>query len=333
MRGVRSPQTVDWYQRRLRSLINFVGQEYQLEQVTIGDLRRWRASLAERTTRYDNHPSKPQEEGGLSSWTLYGYVRCARSFFRWIEREGLMAKNIAERFELPKRSKIPRKGIADNVADKIVAQALAKDPRDYAIVMFLADTAARVGGVVKLRLADLDLVAGRATVVEKGAGGHGLGRTVFLGPEAVRAMHTWLAIRPDVGDDHVFLGMRGSLTTSGIYQILKRLAREAGCEGYGWNPHNWRHAAARSMLQRGASLAYVSQILGHSDIEVTARFYATFAVDELQAAHVKYSRFTTEVKNETVSDGGGIVCGDWPALPSISSPDPAGRTQNVARRA
>ena len=294
MKGVRSPQTIDWYGRRLKSLVNFVGTNKDLDRVTVSDLRLWRAYLADRTTRYDNHPTKPQEVGGLSSWTLYGYVRCARSFFKWLNREEMIATNIVERLELPARSRIPRKGVADDVADKILATVRSSgNARDYALILFLADTAARRGGAVELRLEDLDLKAGRATVREKGCGGHGLGRTVFLGPEAVKAMMAWLDVRPDVKDDHVFLGRFGEpLKETGVYQVFRRQAHKAGIENYGWSPHSWRHAAARSMLKRGASLAHVSQILGHSDIEVTARFYGTFAVDELQDAHVKYSRFT-----------------------------------------
>jgi len=296
MQGVRSPATIAWYKNRLSSLVAFVGAGTQLEHVTLEDLRRWRAALAERNVRWGANSSRPAVEGGLSSWTLYGHVKTARALFRWLVAESVLQKNIADRLELPHRSKIPRRGVDDKVADAIIAVARTGCERDYALIMFMAETACRVGGIAGLRVGDLDLENGRATVVEKGLGGHGLGRTVFFGKETAKAIRAWLKVRPASADDHVFLGVNGALRESGVYQCVERLARRAGIQGLGWNPHNWRHSAARSLLQRGASLAHVSQILGHSDIEVTARFYASFSVVELQDAFVRYSRYTTTIE-------------------------------------
>jgi integrase/recombinase XerD len=161
-----------------------------------------------------------------------------------------------------------------------------------ALCWFLYSTACRVGGLVGLTLADLDLDRGRARVCEKG----NKTRSVFLMPEAVEALRAWLPGRAVTAGDpqhalkgqgHVFLGQRGPLTTSGVYQILKRLAARAGVPA-GWNPHNWRHRRLRDLQAAGMPLGLVSQIAGHASVEVTAGIYGWLSPDELQREFGKY---------------------------------------------
>jgi len=208
MAGVLSNQTVTWYRGRLHPLVEFVGGDRVLSTLTIEDLRRWRASLTERKTRYMNCQYRREVPGGLSRFTLQSHVRAVRAFFRWCVEEELLAVNPARRLESPSLPDNPRKGIDEGDMLKII-EAAKRDPRDYAIVCFLASTGARVGGVAGLTIDDLDLAAGRATVREKGKGGAGKARSVFLLPWTIQAMRRWLTTRPDVpGCDRVFLSRR-----------------------------------------------------------------------------------------------------------------------------
>ncbi len=296
MTGVKSPATVKWYASRLKSLAVFIGADRDVTSITIADLRKWRAALNGKATRFEDHPTRPTESGGLASETFRGYVRAVRIFFRWLVAEDVLSKNPADRLELPPRSKLPRKGIEAGDMQHIIEAAHSphgyayNQARDYALTLFMADTACRAGGIYNLKVADLDLPNRRATVTEKGLGGNGLPRAVFLEPDTVKAVQAWLDQRPaDWPDaDYVFNTPKGSLTYSGVYLVIKRLAKHAEVTT-GWNPHNWRHGAARAMLNNGASLAHVQQILGHADVSTTARFYGTFATRELQDAHDRYS--------------------------------------------
>lgn len=290
MIGVLSDQTVKWYATKLKSLKDYLGANHRLDSITLSDLRKWRALLEKRTTRYDSHPTKPVQQGGLAPETFRSIVRGVRLFFRWCVAEGLLVTNPAERLELPKREKNPRKGIAESDMHHII-DAAKSDTRDYALCLFMADTACRAGGITTLKISDLDLANRRAIVTEKGLGGHGLPRAVFFEQDTTEALRAWLQERetwPHHETEYVFIGTRGPLTYSGVYLLIKRIAKSLGLAG-GWNPHNWRHGAARAMLKNGASLAHVQQILGHADVSTTARFYATFATRELQEAHDRYS--------------------------------------------
>ncbi|MBN1956041.1 MAG: tyrosine-type recombinase/integrase, partial [Anaerolineae bacterium] len=113
-------------------------------------------------------------------------------------------------------------------------------------------------------------------------------RYVYLKERTTDALRSWLSVRPSGKGDAVFVGLRGPLTESGIYQVLRRLAKAADIEGR-HNPHSMRHGWARGALRNGADISDVSQILGHSDIAVTVKFYGQWADDELKERHDQFS--------------------------------------------
>ncbi|MBE0684516.1 MAG: tyrosine-type recombinase/integrase [Anaerolineaceae bacterium] len=294
MEGVKSKRTVQWYRQKLVSLSIALG-DCSLEEIELRMLRRWRAELASRDQTHINHPNRAPVDGEMSPLTLHGHVRACRRFFHWCQEEGYLERNIAERLELPPKPKAVRKGIKESARDKIIAAAEGS-PRDLDMVLFLADTACRAAGVAGLRMSDLDLIFGVAVVHEKGRGGNKKAREVYFQGRTKRALEEWLAVRPECDCPYVFLGIgKGGtnnkihgITVSGIYQAMKRLAKKAGVPD-DWNPHNWRHGAARGMIKNGASLIEVSQILGHSSVSVTGDIYGILGEDELKESHRAFS--------------------------------------------
>lgn len=293
MDGVYSPNTLKWYRHKLQPLVWSLG-DCDIEEITIQMLRTWRADLANKTTTYEDHPTKPTKEGPMSRYTLHGHVRACRRFFKWLEEEEYLELNPAKRLELPAKPKGVRKGIKEKERDLIIETARNDNPRDYAIVLFLADTACRAAGVAGLTIDRLDLDNYRAEVREKGKGGNNKARLVYFGEKTKQALEGWLRIRP-TGKNCPFVfvninkkgGIHG-LTVSGVYQAIERLAKKAGVDS-GWNPHNWRHGSARGMIKKGASLSEVSQLLGHSTVTVTGDFYGIFSEEELHESHRAYS--------------------------------------------
>lgn len=277
LEGVKSPATVTWYRQRLAGLEAQLGRK-GIDRVKVTDLRLWRATLGQRKK--------------LSVWTVHGHVRAARRLFNWLVQEGRLKVSPAKRLELPRLPYEPRKGI--DYRDMLTIIGSAKGhPRDYALVLFLADSAARCGGVANLKVEDLELSRGRATVHEKGS----RARAVYIQPRTCEALRDYLGGRRS---GPVFLNQwtGKGLKPGGIYQVLERLAECCGVTER-WNPHNWRHGAARGMLRRGANLAQVSQILGHSDVSVTVKFYGSFVDEELKAAHARYTWLPGEEESET----------------------------------
>jgi site-specific recombinase XerD len=149
-----------------------------------------------------------------------------------------------------------------------------------------------VGGLASLTLDSLDLLGHQAVLREKGGRTH----VAYFTDRTELALSAYLARDRQVQEERllergvlvsgrVWLGLQGPLTTSGVYLILKRLARKAGVRGR-YNPHSIRHAWARNaIVNRRASLGEVSKILGHADIATTARWYAIWLDVEIKERH------------------------------------------------
>jgi site-specific recombinase XerD len=143
--------------------------------------------------------------------------------------------------------------------------------RDSALLEFLYATGARVSETVNVDLGDIDLDDRVVMVTGKG----NKQRLVPLGAKAVEAIRAWLAdrlslVRRDVPGDPLFLNLRGGrLTRQGVFDIVKRHAPAADIPPDEVSPHVLRHSAATHMVEGGADLRTVQEMLGHATISTT----------------------------------------------------------------
>lgn len=279
--GTKAESTRVLYRYTLRQLFAFLG-DVELASITPDQLRHWRNKI---------HRKK------LSVYTKHRNIRAVRRFFNWCIEEDYLDKSPARKLEPPTLPKgEPPKAITDVDMKKILRAAWNSSARDRAVVWLLAESGCRVGGLVGLRLEDVNLAEHWALVREKGQ----ITRTIAFGEASAKAIQTYLeeerplyveggTHRQKVKrlDDRLFLGNRGNLTVSGVYRLLERLAHESGVEGR-FNPHAFRHALARRLLKNRADMGTVSTILGHSDMETTHQFYARWADFELLERHREY---------------------------------------------
>jgi len=270
----RSPRTVQSYREKLGHLAAFLG-EVDVEAVTTGDLRRYVAD---------------QHDKGLSPFTVKTRVRALKRLFNFLEAEGVAEGNPAQRIKTPQPKRQKPKGLEweDFVALlKTTEGGSVLDLRDRAVMLFLFDTGCRVGGLVGLKVGDVDLEQRRALVCEKG----NKTRFVFFREETARALADWLEVRPQDRGDWLFTSFKSKykrLTVSGVYHTLKRRGQGAGVEGP-VNPHAFRHGFARHFLLSGGDLGTLADILGHSTVMVTKDYYGIFTVGELQRKHEQHS--------------------------------------------
>lgn len=297
-RRLLSPETVKLYTNSLGYLDGLA--EHPLDDLTKQQIADWQATLFD-TVPYADHPQRPPSDGQLSQHTIRRIIGDVRTFLNWCVTVGLLDVSPARGLKRPDAPEPRPKALSVEDFDKLLAASGewygnkwrfrdAYIARNTAVLYFLASTGCRVGGLCSARLGTLDIRDDTASVevTEKGRGG-GSSRTVYLSATAALAVLEWLDHRPRTKHDYLFTSIEGKsagkrLTTTAVRQMLTRLAARAGVSD-NFNPHAFRHACAREWLRNGADLATVSQLLGHSDVRTTAKFYARWTESELGQRH------------------------------------------------
>ncbi|HEY3961043.1 MAG TPA: tyrosine recombinase XerC [Gaiellaceae bacterium] len=252
----RAPRTVDAYKRDLSALGAYLGKP--IAKATVEDLEKYTAQL-----RAD----------GLSIATIARRTAAARSFYRHQMLLGARSNNPAVAIELPRRPrKLPRT-LSPGEAERLIEAAVGTQPRalrDQALVELLYGAGLRVSEAVGLDKNGVDLENRTVRVLGKG----GKERVVPIGRPAADALRRYIARgrpyldkrrRPDL-----FLNARGgALTRAGAFLILRKLAEKAGLEPERVHPHLLRHSFATHLLEGGADLRSVQEMLGHADLSTT----------------------------------------------------------------
>lgn len=222
-------------------------------------------------------------ERELSPYTQVSYIQACKRLFKWFHRRGIVSIDLSANLETPRKPQTGRKGISSTNAEAILGAARS-NPRDFAILQFMLSTGARRGGIANLRLSKLNLDASderirrRALITEKGE----KERPVLMTVEAMEAVQAWLAIRPQVADDHVFLGRgREPLQPASIRAMILRYKKRLRLSGK-CSPHMWRHRFSREAIKANMPMKSLSKLLGHNNTKTTDEFYGDLDLDELQ---------------------------------------------------
>jgi integrase/recombinase XerC len=240
---------------------------------------------------------------GLGKPSVARKLSAVRSFLNHAVREGRLEANPAASVPTPKVPKrLPRELTIDEVfalLDRIEGPDAAST-RDRAILEFLYATGLRVSELVALDLDDVDLGAGVVRVLGKG----GKERMVPVGSQAVGAVRRWLAASVNLRAKSrepgaIFLNLRGGrLTDRSVRRVLDRRLREAAVHAR-VSPHALRHSFATHLLDAGADLRAIQELLGHSSLSTTQR-YTHVSMDALMKvydrAHPRARRQTTRPK-------------------------------------
>jgi integrase/recombinase XerD len=252
----RAPRTVEAYRRDLTDIAQRLGKP--IGSATTDDLRTYLAQL-----RAD----------GLAPATISRRVSAARAFFAHQVLLGARTDNPAAELESPRRRpKLPRT-LSPRETERLIEAAVGTTPRalrDAALVELLYGGGLRVSEAVGLERAAVDLDERLVRCVGKG----NKERIVPIGRSAAEAVRRYLArgrpyldrrLRPEL-----FLNSRGGpLTRAGAFLIIRRLAEKAGLEPERVHPHLLRHSFATHLLEGGADLRSVQEMLGHADLATT----------------------------------------------------------------
>jgi integrase/recombinase XerC len=246
-------------------------------ELTLADVRSWLAL---------------QQAGGRARSTIARKSSAARTFTRWLARTGRSASDVGARLARPKPHRtLPHVLGHQEVRDVLSAAAerAAADPdpvadRDLAILELLYATGIRVGELCGVDIDDLDAQRRTVRVFGKGA----KERTVPYGLPAQQALDRWLGARSQLvtpaSGPALFLGRRGRRIDQRAVRTLVHQQLRAVEDAPDLGPHGLRHTAATHLLEGGADLRSVQELLGHATL-ATTQIYTHVSVDRLKRAY------------------------------------------------
>jgi len=273
-----SKRTLSAYQHDLENCIEFLARQGITDpsHVTPTVLRTWIFSL---------------HEVGLAPSSIRRAQSAVRTFFRFLLAEGWLSVDPTERLESPKiRDRLPEFLTKEETQRLLDAPNPQKSLywRDRSILELLYASGVRVSELVGLLISGLDLDDSFITVFGKG----GKERIVPVGVPALLTLKRYLSeLRPKLdqaeGRGHVYLNARGRpLTRESVWKLVRDSGRRADINK-NVSPHTLRHTFATHLLEGGADLAAVQELLGHVDISST-QIYTHVDREYLRQIHGKY---------------------------------------------
>jgi integrase/recombinase XerD len=213
-----------------------------------------------------------KREDALSEASILRAISSLRSYFRFLCREGLTSADPTEFLDSPKRWRRLPAVLSPSEVERMLEAPGRKSSwlRDRAILEVMYATGVRVSELVGLTLGDVDMEAGFVRVMGKGR----RERVVPLGRTAIAWLRRYLdemrhGLDRGEGEDRLFLNLRGRpLSRVSVWKIVRDRVREAGIAKAA-GPHTLRHSFATHLLEGGAHLRAVQEMLGHADIATT----------------------------------------------------------------
>ena len=249
-----SPLTVNAYQSDLRTFAKFLSNRF-------GDLPSPAEINRETVMQFAVTLS------GQAPLSIRRKLACLSSFFGFLLDMGLVKGNPARRLPLPRvEEKVP-----DCLTDKQVQKLLenATSPWLKALVVLLLSTGIRRSEAALITLDDLDLENAQLLVHGKGS----KERVVPLNQAVIQAIQEYLPHRPEAACRRLFVSREGHpLKSPAINRMLALVMKKAGFQKGEVTPHKLRHTFATQLIRRGVDVRTVQELLGHADLETTARY-------------------------------------------------------------
>src|SRR6266487_152797 len=285
----QSDNTAKTYAGLLGKFVSWAGKQGLTDWKSI-ELRHLMSFLQqERGRGLANQPKDSPRR--LSSESVYLEIAALRAFYRFAENERLLPVNVAENLSLPRRWKRLPKALTDREIEKLLAPEVPETPQslcDRAVLELAYASGLRLSELRNLRLEQLHLEAGFLNVIGKG----NKERVVPVGRKAVESLNRYLeAGRPKLATPrspaNVFLTKRGTPFASvTLWLRIKRRVRRSGV-ARNVTPHMLRHSFATHLLEHGADLRVIQELLRHASISTT-EVYTHVTGNRLREIHRKF---------------------------------------------
>jgi site-specific recombinase XerD len=207
-----------------------------------------------------------------------------RRFFMWAKRQGFTKNNpfeMLERVRVKEQKDVAPRWLSHKEQLALLrAVRQSENVRDLAIIQTLLGAGLRISEAAALKVSDLELNE-RSGWVRVRLGKGMKTRSIPLSLQVRKALQAYLEVRPDEGEERLFLGQRGPLSEWGIHAIVKKYAYQARLEDV--TAHTLRHSFAKNLVDAGTPLDQVATLLGHESLDTT-RVYTQPSERDLERA-------------------------------------------------
>lgn len=281
-RPLWTASTLESNRKTLTPLIAFIGRGRDVRRITLRDLIEFGA---EHLYRDD-----------LSPYTTRRRIKEIRSFFNWMVKVGYLDQSPASNLEMVRlpdvdnaEKAIPPEHL-QKILDVFFHSRARQDVCRYAMLVFMADTGARVGGVASLKVPHVHILERWALVHHKGRKQDKL----FFGEECAHALNDWALRRGKREHDYFFCHPKGPYQAQSISIFIRRACRALGLPDY--SGHNFRHTMAQRMQASRIREEIIAAALGDT-VEVARRHYlATYHAEVEEAARETATPLRTDRK-------------------------------------
>ncbi len=260
-----SPKTIEYYEATLRHMDKSLAKPYT--QIESDDLRRYLSDY--------------ETERGSSKVTIDNIRRIMSSFFSWLEDEDYIVKSPVRRIHRVKTAQITKETLSDEELETL--RDACESKRDLAVVDLLASTGMRIGELIRLNVADVNLQERECIVTGKG----NKQRPVYFDVRAKLHLAEYLETRAD-NNSALFVSLDSKarrITVGGMELRLRNLGKKVGVSRV--HPHKFRRTLATHAIDKGMPIEQVQKLLGHAKIDTTMH-YAMVNQNNVKASHRKY---------------------------------------------
>lgn len=271
----RSSLTADAYGRDLQELAEFLGKDSDLSDpagISTADVRAWIASMSRK---------------GLSPRSLRRKTQAARAFFRWIQKKGLISVNPAAEVQLAKIGRKLPEFVREQEMEEILDNPInggnaALNIRNKLIVNILYSCGIRRDELAKITDADIDFYQKEIRVHGK----RDKTRIIPVADELLAEVREWQTVRDTLysfpAPAPLICSKRGKLSGRAIYEIVHNVLMSTGATHK--SPHSLRHTFATTLLNSGAEINSVKELLGHASLQST-QIYTHLSFSDMKRAY------------------------------------------------
>ena len=276
----RSEKTLKTYRQSLGKFIEWLMKEERgLDPESVSDYIRY---LSFEKERWDDHPTSPRGQVGLSPRTVNNTLRNIKVFTNYLYGEKLISQVPAASLRYQKEANDTFEVFSDDDVLRLLeapSQRVYTGFRDYTMMLVLIDTGLRISELTGIKLSDIDFPSRQIYIRAENAKSS-VGRLVPLSPKTAKELDKLNEMTGAGEDDFVFMTQFGERYFADTFaKMLKKYGKKAGLSGVRVSPHTFRNYMAIKYLKNGGDPFSLMRILGHTDMSMTSRYVKYTDID------------------------------------------------------